>query len=60
VDISRGEAVEHELNRLIEKRHNQRAASEEQRRIEDGWGPEYRKVQRRAPARVAGGVGSVP
>jgi hypothetical protein len=35
--MSRGEAVEHELNRLIEKRHDQRAASEEQRRIEDGW-----------------------
>ena len=37
VDISRGEAGEHELDRLIEKRHDQRAASEEQRRIEDGW-----------------------
>ena len=37
VDISRGEAVEHELNRLIEKRHGQRIANEEQRRIEDGW-----------------------
>jgi hypothetical protein len=37
VDISRGEAGEHELNRLIEKRHDQRIANEEQRRIEDGW-----------------------
>lgn len=37
VDISRGEAVEHELNRLIEKRHDQRTANEEQRCIEDGW-----------------------
>jgi hypothetical protein len=37
VDVSRGEAVEHDLDRLIERRHDQRAASEEQRRIEDGW-----------------------
>ena len=37
MDISRGEAVEHELNRLIEKRHDQRIANEEQRRIEDEW-----------------------
>ena len=28
VDISRSEGVEHELNRLIERRHDQRTAEE--------------------------------
>ncbi len=37
VDVSRGEAGEQDLDRLIERRHDQRAASEEQRRIEDSW-----------------------
>jgi hypothetical protein len=32
VDIRRGEAVEHELNRLIEKRHDRRATAEGHRR----------------------------
>jgi hypothetical protein len=38
VDVSRGEAVEHELNRLIEKRHDQ-GATEEQEKLEDLWMP---------------------
>jgi hypothetical protein len=37
VDISRSEGVEHELNRLIERRHNQRAAEERHRPSEELW-----------------------
>jgi hypothetical protein len=55
VDVSRGEAVEHELNRLIEKRHDQRVASEERRRIEDGWAESTVRynAQRRRELRTA-------
>jgi hypothetical protein len=35
VDVSRSEAVEHELNRLIERRHDQRTA--EERPSEELW-----------------------
>ena len=37
MDISRSEAVEHELNRLIEKRHDQRTAEERHKPSEELW-----------------------
>jgi hypothetical protein len=37
VDISRSEAVEHELNRLIERRHDHRTAEERHRPSEEVW-----------------------
>src|SRR5919107_757136 len=37
VDISRSEWVEHELNRLIERRHDLRTAEERHRRSEELW-----------------------
>jgi hypothetical protein len=37
VDISRGESVEHELNRLIERRHDHCTAEERHRLSEELW-----------------------
>jgi hypothetical protein len=37
VDISRSEAVEHELNRLIERRHDHRTAEEWHKPSEELW-----------------------
>jgi hypothetical protein len=37
VDISRSEAVEHELNRLIERRHDRRTAEERHKPSEELW-----------------------
>jgi hypothetical protein len=37
VDISRSEAVEHELNRLIARRHDHRTAEERHRPSEELW-----------------------
>jgi hypothetical protein len=37
VDVSRSEWVEHELNRLIERRHDQRTAEERHRPSEELW-----------------------
>src|SRR5918992_3273998 len=37
VDISRSEWVEHELNRLIERRHDQRTAEERHKPGEELW-----------------------
>jgi hypothetical protein len=37
VNISRSEWVEHELNRLIERRHDQRAAEERHKPSEELW-----------------------
>ena len=37
VDISRSEWVEHELNRLIERRHDRRLAEERHRPSEEPW-----------------------
>jgi len=37
VDVSRSESVEHELNRLIEKRHDQRTTEEDHRPSEELW-----------------------
>jgi hypothetical protein len=37
VDISRSEWVEHELNRLIERRHDQRTTQETHGRSEELW-----------------------
>jgi hypothetical protein len=55
MDKSRGEPVELELDRLVEKRHDQRAASEEQRRIENGLAKSTARynAQRRRELRAA-------
>jgi hypothetical protein len=37
VDISRSEAVEHELNRLVERRHDHRTAEERHKPSEELW-----------------------
>ncbi len=37
VDISRSEGVEHELNRLIKRRHDQRTAEERHKPSEELW-----------------------
>src|SRR5215212_4891470 len=37
VDISRSESVEHELNRLIERRHDHRTAKERHKLSEELW-----------------------
>ena len=37
MDISRSEWVEHELNRLIERRHDQRTAQERHKPSEELW-----------------------
>ena len=37
VDISRSEGVEHELNRLIERRHDRRTAQERHKPSEELW-----------------------
>ena len=37
MDVSRSEAVEHELNRLIEKRHDQRKTEKDHRPSEELW-----------------------
>ncbi len=37
MDVSRGESVEHELNRLIEKHHDQRSSEEGHRPSEELW-----------------------
>jgi hypothetical protein len=37
VDVSRSESVEHELNRLIERRHDHRTAEERHRPSEELW-----------------------
>ncbi len=37
MDISRSESVEHELNRLIERRHDHRTAEERHRPSEELW-----------------------
>ena len=48
VDISRSEGVEHELNRLIERRHDQRTAEEWHKPSEELWreGVERYKAER--------------
>ena len=37
MDITRSEGVEHELNRLIERRHDQRTAEERHKPSEELW-----------------------
>jgi hypothetical protein len=46
-DIGRGEAVEHELDAFISKRHRERVKSEGERQLEEAW----RESARRAEAR---------
>jgi hypothetical protein len=36
-DIGRGEAMEHELDAFISKRHEQRLKTEGERQIEEAW-----------------------
>jgi len=38
-DISKGEAVEHELTAMIERRHDRRVVEEGERPAEGAWGP---------------------
>ena len=37
MDIAKGEAVEADLTRLVEKRHEKRVESEGERRIQEAW-----------------------
>ena len=46
-EVGRGEAVEHELDAFISKRHEQRVKSEGERLTEEAW----RESERRAEAR---------
>lgn len=46
-DIAAGEAVEHELDSFISRRHEQRRKSEGERATEDAW----REAERRQEAR---------
>jgi hypothetical protein len=46
VDISRSEAVEHELNRLVERRHDHRTAEERHRPSEELWQESVRRYNR--------------
>jgi hypothetical protein len=54
-DISRGEAVEHELDRLIEKRHDRRVVAEGERPAEEMWAESERRhnARRREENRAA-------
>jgi hypothetical protein len=55
VDVSHAESVERELDRLIEKRHDQRVQSEGERLEEELWRESERKHQakRREENRIA-------
>jgi hypothetical protein len=46
-DIGRGEAVEHELDAFISKRHEQRLKSEGERQEEEAWRQSVRVYNRR-------------
>jgi hypothetical protein len=50
VDITRGEQVESDLDRLIEKRHDQRVLSEGERRMEELWAESVRRYNARQEA----------
>ena len=45
VDVSRSEGVEHELNRLIERRHDQRTSTEGHRPSEEMYEESIRRYQ---------------
>jgi hypothetical protein len=45
VDISRSEWVEHELNRLIERRHDRRTAQERHKPSEELWQESVERYQ---------------
>jgi hypothetical protein len=47
VDISRSEHVETDLDRLIEKRHDQRVQTEGERRAEELWAESVRRYNAR-------------
>jgi hypothetical protein len=53
--VTRGEMVEGDLNRLIEKRHNQRVQSEGERVAEELWGESERRyfARQREENRIA-------
>ncbi len=44
-DIGRGEAVEHELDAFISKRHEQRLKTEGERQIEEAWSESERRAE---------------
>jgi hypothetical protein len=50
VDISRSEQVETDLDRLIEKRHDQRVLSEDERAAEELWQENVRRFHERQEA----------
>jgi hypothetical protein len=50
VDISRSEQVETDLDRLIEKRHDQRVLSEGERAAEELWAESVRRYNARQDA----------
>ena len=52
VDVSRGESVEHELNRLIEKRHDQRSSEEGHRPSEELWKASVERYNRERQLRA--------
>jgi hypothetical protein len=55
VDIARSEAVEADLNRLIEKRHDRRVVEEAERPAEEMWAESVRRhnARRREENRAA-------
>ncbi len=55
MDITRGEMVEGDLDRLIERRHDQRITSEGERATEELWAESERKyaARRREENRIA-------
>jgi hypothetical protein len=52
VDISRSEGVEHELNRLIERRHDQHTSEEGHRPSEEMYEESTRRYQEQVRARA--------
>jgi hypothetical protein len=58
-DIGRGEAVEHELDAFISKRHEQRLKTEGERPIEEAWRERERESAARRPTgeRSSGAAG---
>ena len=52
MDVSRGESVEHELNRLIERRHDQRTTEEGHRPSEEMYEESTRRYQEQMRVRA--------
>jgi hypothetical protein len=56
-DIGRGEAVEHELDAFISKRHEQRLKTEGERQIEEAWRERASAARRPTGERSSGAAG---